>query len=215
MARAIEGLYAVTPETADTELLARMVEAAARGGAVLVQYRNKSGTDAARMEQLRRLAPVCRRHGARLIVNDSVELAREARADGVHLGRDDGDIATARRLLGPQAMIGVSCYDELPRAREAAAAGADYVAFGSFFPSSTKPGAVRASLDLLRQARRELDVPIVAIGGIDASNAALLIDAGADALAVVSALFDAADIEAGARRIARLFPATRKAAAQR
>jgi thiamine-phosphate pyrophosphorylase len=215
MAPAIEGLYAVTPETADTDLLARKVEAAVRGGAVLVQYRNKSGTDAGRIEQLRRLAPVCRRHGARLIVNDSVGLAREIHADGVHLGRDDGDIAAARRALGPQAVIGVSCYDELPRAREAARAGADYVAFGSFFPSSTKPGAARASLDLLRQARRELDLPIVAIGGIDATNAGQLVDAGANALAVVSALFDATDVEAEARRIARLFPATRKAAAQR
>jgi thiamine-phosphate pyrophosphorylase len=150
-----------------------------------------------------------------LIVNDSVALAREVAADGVHLGREDGDVAAARRALGPAAVIGVSCYDELQRARDARAAGADYVAFGSFFPSPTKPGAVRASLDLLRQARRELDLALVAIGGIGAQNAAGLIDAGADALAVVSALFDATDVEAQARRISRLFPALRPMAAQR
>jgi thiamine-phosphate pyrophosphorylase len=215
MAHAIEGLYAVTPDMADTDMLAHKVESAVRGGAAAVQYRNKSGTDAGRLEQLRRLAPVCRRHGAMLIVNDSVALARDAAADGVHLGRDDGDVGAARRMLGPAAVIGVSCYDDLQRARDARAAGADYVAFGSFFPSPTKPGAVRASLGLLRQARRELDLPIVAIGGIGVQNAAGLIDAGADALAVVSALFDAADVESQARRISRLFPALRTLAAQR
>ena len=215
MARPIEGLYAVTPEEPDTAALARRVEAAVRGGASLVQYRNKGGGDALRSEQARRIAPICRRYGARLIVNDSVALAREAQADGVHLGRDDGAVADARRLLGPSALIGVSCYDDLQRARDAARMGADYVAFGSFFASSTKPGAVRAGFDLLRQARRELDLPIVAIGGIDATNAASLVEAGADALAVVSALFDAADVEAEARRLVRIFPETRKTATQR
>lgn len=215
MARAIEGLYAVTPEEPDTAVLARKVEAAVRGGATLVQYRNKRGDDVLRAEQARRLAPICRRYGARLIVNDSAALAREAQADGVHLGKDDGAVAEARRLLGPSALIGVSCYDDLGRARDAERMGADYVAFGSFFASSTKPGAVRASFDLLYQARRELALPIVAIGGIDATNAASLVEAGADALAIVSALFDAADVEAEARRIVRIFPETRETAAQR
>jgi thiamine-phosphate pyrophosphorylase len=215
MRRVVEGLYAVTPETADTDGLVRKVEAALRGGARLVQYRSKTASLPARAEQLRQLAPVCRRYGARLIVNDSAELAREVRADGVHLGKDDGDVGTARRLLGAGVLIGVSCYDRLERARDAARAGADYVAFGSFFASSTKPGAVRASVELLRQARDELDVPIVAIGGIDAANAACLIEAGADALAVVSALFDAADVEAAARQFTRLFPEARQRAAQR
>ncbi len=211
----IEGLYAVTPETGDTEDLARKVEAAIKGGARCVQYRNKGAADALRLRQLQRLAPICRRAGALLIVNDSVELARDVEADGVHLGRDDGDVATARRVLGSRACIGVSCYDELQRAREAAANGADYVAFGSFFPSATKPGAVRADLDLLRRARQALDLPIVAIGGIDAGNAGRLIEAGADAVAVVSALFDAADVEAAARRFAELFPRIPQMAMQR
>ena len=211
----IEGLYAVTPETADIEDLARKVDAAIGGGARTVQYRNKNAPDALRLRQLQRLAPICRRSGALLIVNDSVELAREVQADGVHLGKDDGDVATARRVLGARACIGVSCYNELQRARDAAANGADYVAFGSFFPSATKPGAVRADLDLLRRARQALDLPIVAIGGIDAGNAGHLVEAGADAVAVVSALFDAADVGAAARRLAELFPRIPRLATQR
>jgi thiamine-phosphate pyrophosphorylase len=216
----IEGLYAVTQEEADDAVLERKVVAAMRGGAGMVQYRNKTGSMEFRARQLQRLAPVCRRHGARLIVNDSVELAREVRADGVHLGRDDGEVAAARRVLGASVLIGVSCYDDLQRAHAAVRDGADYVAFGSFFASTTKPGAVRASLDLLRQARQALDLPIVAIGGITVANGASLIAAGADALAVASALFGAADaqlpdVEAQARRFARLFPVTSASAAQR
>lgn len=208
MGRKISGLYAVTPDRTDTEGLARQVEAAVRGGAYFVQYRNKSAPASLRLEQARRLAAVCAKTGARMIVNDDAELAREAGADGVHLGRDDGEIDAARRLLGHGKLIGVSCYDELPRARAAAAQGADYIAFGSFYPSSTKPAAAHATLDLLHQAKRQISIPIVAIGGIDADNARALLDAGADSVAVVSALFDAADVETAARRISSLFAST-------
>ena len=205
MAAKVSGLYAVTPEMTDADLLSRKVEAAVRGGARIVQFRNKAGSRSLRLRQLERLVPICRRGGADLIVNDDAALAAEAGADGVHLGRDDGPVSAARRILGPHRWIGVSCYNDLQGARDAMESGADYVAFGSFFPSSTKPGAVNATLGLLREARKEIALPIVAIGGINAGNAGRLIQAGADAVAVVSALFDAADIEAEARLLSGLF----------
>lgn len=206
MAAKVNGLYAVTPELTDTDLLSRKVEAAVRGGARFVQYRSKMASRSLRIRQLERLIPICRRGGAGLIVNDDAEMANEVGADGVHLGVDDAAVAAARRILGAGRWIGISCYNKLQLARDAAEAGADYVAFGSFFPSTTKPGAARATPELLSQARQEIALPIVAIGGIDAGNAGLLIRAGADAVAVVSALFDAADVEAEARRLCALFP---------
>ena len=205
MGRTIRGLYAVTPDRPDTEALLRQVEAAVRGGAGFVQYRNKSAPQSLQLSQARRLAKLCGRLGARLIVNDDIDIALESGADGVHLGRDDGEVAAARQRLGKDRFIGVSCYDEMGRARAAVAQGADYIAFGSFYPSPTKPSAARATPDLLRQAKQAFPTPVVAIGGIDADNAGALIGAGADSVAVISALFDAADIESAARGIAALF----------
>lgn len=208
--RRLRGLYAVTPEVDDTSSLVRAVQAAIAGGAQAVQYRRKSATAYLLREQAAALAACCRSRGALFIVNDRPELAADVDADGVHLGRDDGDVAGARSLLGDAALIGVSCYDELDRARRLVEAGADCVAFGSMFASSVKPDAVRAPLALLH-AGRLLGVPVVAIGGIDASNAASLIHAGADAVAVISAVFAARDIEAAARAIARACDAAARA----
>ena len=205
MSKQVSGLYAVTPELADTAALTGKVDAALRGGARVIQYRSKSNDDSMRRSQAREIARLCRSTNAVFIVNDSLELAREVDADGVHLGKDDGDVVAARAVLGPGKLIGVSCYNEIARARAAQSQGADYVAFGSFFPSATKPLAARAGTELLQMAVSELALPIVAIGGINEDNAAGLISAGAGAVAVVSALFDAPDIEAQARRIARLF----------
>jgi len=199
------GVYAITPETADTEWLLAQVEAALAGGVAAVQYRDKSGDVARRHEQASELAALCRRFGAPLIVNDDLRLADLAGADGVHLGRDDGSIREARIILGKGKFIGASCYQSLELAQAAQAAGADYVAFGSFFASPTKPAAGRADADLLRAATRVLRIPIVAIGGITAANAPQLIDAGADSVAVLSALFDAADTRAAARALNQLF----------
>ena len=204
MRKTISGLYAITPGLADPELLAGKVEAALRGGARVVQYRNKAAGEPLRHEQAVRIARLCRAAGACFIVNDSIELARKVAADGVHLGKDDEGVGAARALLGPGKLIGVSCYNELWRARDAVAQGADYIAFGSFFPSPTKPGAGTAARDLLRAAK-EFSVPIVAVGGITPDNAAGLIEAGADAVAVLSAVFDAPDVERAARRVAGLF----------
>jgi thiamine-phosphate pyrophosphorylase len=205
MSKPVSGLYAVTPELHDSIALINKVDAALRGGASVIQYRNKSIADSLRRSQAGEIANLCRLRSALFIVNDSVALAREVDADGVHLGRDDGGVLAARTMLGPGKLIGVSCYNEIGRAREAVLQGADYVAFGSFFVSQTKPQALRAGAELLRIAASEISVPVVAIGGITEDNAAGLIAAGADAVAVVSALFDAVDVEAQARRFARLF----------
>ncbi|ARU30625.1 thiamine-phosphate diphosphorylase [Sulfuriferula sp. AH1] len=201
----IAGLYAITRETDDTGYLLTSVEAALRGGAAVVQYRDKSGDIARQHEQASELLIVCRRYHVPLIINDSLRLADLTGADGVHLGRDDGAIHEARIVLGHDKIIGVSCYQSLELAMAAQAAGADYVAFGSFFPSPTKPDAVHAELDLLREAARIIHLPMVAIGGITLSNATSLIDAGADAVAVISALFGSKDIEDTARQFADLF----------
>jgi thiamine-phosphate pyrophosphorylase len=199
------GVYAITPETADTERLLAQVEAALAGGVAAVQYRDKSGDVARRHEQASELVALCRKFGAPLIVNDDLRLADLADADGVHLGRDDGSLREARIILAKNKFIGASCYQSLELAQAAQAAGADYVAFGSFFASPTKPAAPRASLDLLRAAGPTLRVPIVAIGGITLANAPPLLDAGADSLAVLSALFDSPDIRAAARDLNQLF----------
>jgi thiamine-phosphate pyrophosphorylase len=184
----LAGLYAVTPDERDTALLSAQVAAAIEGGARAVQYRNKTASPALRVEQAAALARICAQRGALFIVNDDAVLARDVKADGVHLGEDDGDLAAARAIVGEGRLIGVSCYNDAQRARDFAAAGADYVAFGSFFPSQVKPGARRADVALLAGARA-LGVPVVAIGGITADNAGALTRAGADAVAVISAVF--------------------------
>ena len=203
--RAVSGLYAVTPDEPDTRVLVERVAAAISGGARIVQYRNKTASAALRLEQAQTLKRACDVHGAALIVNDHAELAAEVDAAGVHIGADDGDAAVARDTVGREKLVGVSCYRRLDLARAAEDAGADYVAFGSFFASTVKPGAVRAPLDLLREARAAVRVPIVAIGGITIDNAPALLDAGADAIAVISALFGADDVSAQARRFTALF----------
>ncbi|MEO8164628.1 MAG: thiamine phosphate synthase, partial [Betaproteobacteria bacterium] len=171
MNKRVSGLYAVTPELTDTGALVRKVEAALRGGARVVQYRTKSIGDSLRRIQAEELARLCRERNALFIINDSIELARWVDADGVHLGKHDADLSAARSALKPGKLIGVSCYNDMALARTATAQGADYVAFGSFFPSVTKPAALRADEQLLRIATTELDLPVVAIGGIDEHNA--------------------------------------------
>ncbi|MGH8617373.1 MAG: thiamine phosphate synthase [Burkholderiales bacterium] len=204
----MHGLYAITPEIEDTGTLAQRVADAIAGGARMVQYRHKTATPVLRRTQAEALLAVCRRAGVPLIINDDLALALELDADGVHLGRDDGDTAAARRQLGPRRLLGISCYNELDRAVAAQAAGADYLAFGAVYPSRIKPGAVHAPLALFATARARFPQPLVAIGGITADNARAVIDAGADALAVVSAVFDPADTRAAAARIAGLFAKT-------
>ncbi|MBA3902416.1 MAG: thiamine phosphate synthase [Rhodocyclaceae bacterium] len=201
----LKGLYAVTPDLADTADLLRRARLALEGGARLLQYRNKTAEAALRRGQAAALLRLSRDFGARLLVNDDLALALEIGADGAHLGREDGDLAAARAVLCPGKILGVSCYNEMERAREAKRIGADYAAFGSFFASATKPGAVRAPFELLAQAKRELGLPLAAIGGITLDNAPQLVGAGADLLAVISDLFEAADIRARASAYTQLF----------
>ncbi|MDT8448765.1 MAG: thiamine phosphate synthase [Wenzhouxiangellaceae bacterium] len=201
MAACKTGLYALTPVGLTGPDLLAAVCAALAGGAVWLQYRGKEHADPALAAEL---SSACRDAGAVFIVNDDVELAARVGADGVHLGRDDAPLEHARRVLGPDAIVGESCYDDLERAARFAGAGADYLAFGSMFASPTKPDAVRCPPDVLERARR-FGKPVVAIGGITLENAPALIEAGADLLAVISDLFEAPDIRARAEAYVRLF----------
>lgn len=197
------GLYLITPDEPDTPRLLDRV-AAVISHATWLQYRNKSADAALRSTQARALQALCRDAGVPLIINDDAQLARECGAAGVHLGEDDGGIAQARELLGGAAIIGASCYDDIGRAARMAAAGADYLAFGAFFPSSSKATTRRASTDLLHEALA-LGRPLVAIGGITADNAPALVAAGADLLAVIGGVFDAPDPAAAASALGEAF----------
>jgi thiamine-phosphate diphosphorylase len=207
---ALRGLYPVTSAAAcaDPARLLASVEAAIHGGARLVQYRDKENPPEMRLRFARMLVGICHHLGARLIINDDPELAASAGADGVHLGAADPPLAEARARLGRDALIGVSCGPDLTRAQAALDAGADYLAFGRFHPSRTKPDAPAADLDLLRQARARFALPLCAIGGIRPDNAAALVQAGADLIAAVDGVFsqpDAAAVEVAARAYARAF----------
>jgi len=186
------GLYLVTPDIDDTAALLARVRPLLTAGITWLQYRNKQASNPLRAEQAHALQLACAEAGVPLIINDDLALALAIGAAGVHLGEDDGDLAAARARLGPHAILGASCYDSLSRARRAVAAGADYVAFGAFFPTHSKTGTRQATPGLLADAG-ELGVPRVAIGGITPDNAPGLIDAGAELLAVIGAVFDAPD----------------------
>lgn len=200
----IKGLYAITPDETDTAELLRKVRLVLLGGAQVLQYRNKAADPALRLEQAKVLRELTHEFSVPLIINDDAVLARQVAADGVHLGGEDGSVIAARVQLGSGKLIGVSCYNRAALAHEAVRQGADYVAFGSFFSSTVKPDAAVALPDLLQQARREIAVPLVAIGGITVHNGAPLLEAGADALAVISAVFSAADIRDAARQFSVL-----------
>ncbi len=201
--KTLTGLYAIT-DGGQTDL-AHQVALALGGGVRIIQYRDKSSDLARRLTQAKELSAICQKQDAIFIINDDVELATAVNADGVHLGRDDPDISSARKQLGLDTIIGVSCYNRLDLARSAQDAGADYVAFGRFFPSKTKPHAVQAEISLLIQAKKALHIPIVAIGGITPENSASLIQAGADMLAVIQGLFGQKDIRATAEKFNQQF----------
>jgi thiamine-phosphate pyrophosphorylase len=203
--RGLRGLYAVTPTGLAPGILLQRVEQALAGGVALVQYRDKSDDRLQRATTAGALVTLCHRFGARLIVNDDLVLALAIDADGVHLGEDDGDLATARWALGFGKLLGASCYADFERARNAASVGVDYVAFGAVFASPTKPEAERAPLSLFARCRQELHIPCCAIGGITLANAPTVLAAGADLLAVVTDLFDAPDIASRAAGYRLLF----------
>lgn len=200
------GLYVITDPalTPPATIVSRCADAL-NGGARIIQLRDKSADHGARLAQAFELGRLCRTHDAVFIINDDARLAAECGADGVHIGREDHALTEARALLGEQAIIGVSCYNELERALDAEQQGADYIAFGRFYPSNTKPGAVQATPSLLEQARKRLSIPVAAIGGITAANTRPLIDAGADMVAVIEGVFGRPSPEQAARQIASHF----------
>ncbi len=200
------GLYAITPSGGRSQhRLLEAVEQAIAGGAVCLQYRNKEAPAAERRVQAMALADLCRRLGVPFIVNDALDLALEVRADGLHVGAADIACSAARAAFGDQGILGVSCYASLDRAIEAQSAGADYVAFGRFFTSWTKPAAVQADTALLQQAAARLSIPIVAIGGITPVNGRQLLEAGAHLLAAIHGVFGQEDVQSAARGYSRLF----------
>ena len=200
------GLYAITPDgPPDLDGLLRAATAALCGGAVILQYRRKTLARGVARREVEALLPVCERHGALLIVNDDVQLAEISGAHGVHLGREDGDYKALLSDPERRLLVGVSCYNSLQLARVAAASGVDYIAFGSIFPSATKPAAVHCPLSVIRTARQELSCPIVAIGGITPDNAGKVIAAGANFVAAIEGIFAAPDVEASAARYAKTF----------
>ena len=201
----LRGLYAITPDGLDEDALIDRVAPLLQGGVRIVQYRDKGQSLSRQKEMALALRVLCRKFDALLIINDSLPLALAVDADGVHLGGEDGDLAAARRILGPDKILGASCYADFSLALATAEAGADYVAFGAAFASPTKPSAVRADLSLFGRCRSELQIPACAIGGITLENAAPVVAAGAHMLAVITELFEAADGEARARAYQPLF----------
>jgi thiamine-phosphate pyrophosphorylase len=190
----MKGLYAIT-DTANlsSEIMLTRTEEILRAGAKLLQYRNKQADENTRLTEARQLIDLCKQYTVPLIINDDIALAVQMGADGVHLGKTDSSIADARKRLGDKAMIGCSCYNDLDRAQQAANSGADYIAFGAFSPSPTKPEAAHATLDIIQTAKQIFNLPVVAIGGITLENGQSLIEAGADMLAVISGLYASND----------------------
>lgn len=185
----LQGLYAITDSCLLSNTFASAIEQTLQGGSQIIQYRDKSSDTERRLEEAKTIRRLCDQHGALLIINDDLQLAIDANADGVHLGKDDPGIHLARERLGNEKIIGVSCYNQLQLAVDAEKAGADYVAFGAFFDSSIKPEAATAPVSIISEAKQRLAIPVCCIGGITADNAKQLIDAGADMLAVISEIF--------------------------
>ena len=205
LSSSIKGLYAITPDIADTDLLVKKVEAALQGGINILQYRNKQASHVLQTKQARAILPLCRQYNVPLIINDSVKLCLALDADGVHFGADDGGLAEVRTRIGKNKILGASCYNRFDLALVAQNQGADYVAFGACFASNTKPNAPVADLRLFTRARTELTIPCVAIGGINLQNASQAKQAGADAIAVIQAIFMVDDVSLASQQFSQLF----------
>ena len=206
----ISGIYAITPDLIDTTNLVMLTQQALIGGVQLIQYRNKIADNTLKLEQATLLSNLCHEFNTPLIINDDLDLAIKIGADGVHLGIEDITVAEARSRLGPEKIIGASCYNKLRYAIEAENNGADYVAFGAFYISSTKPGAVSAPISLLCRAKQYLQIPVVAIGGIDSENIVELIYKGADAVAVSRSIFNSINIQLETKKLSCIFERAQK-----
>jgi thiamine-phosphate pyrophosphorylase len=202
----MRGIYAITdPTLLADDKLDRYVDAALQGGIKMLQYRNKSADHGLRVKEAMRLQTLCQRYDIPLLINDDIQLCLAVGAAGVHLGQKDSTLREARRLLGGDAIIGITCYNNIEAARRAQTEGASYVAFGRFFPSRTKPDAAPATPQVLSAAKEQLQIPLVAIGGVNAENGASLIAAGADMLAVIDYLFSTPAVASRARELSKLF----------
>jgi thiamine-phosphate pyrophosphorylase len=202
----LQGLYAITDASLIPEQrFSATIEQALKGGARIIQYRDKSSDGDKRRQQARDIKALCEKYNAVFIVNDDLALTLEVDADGVHIGNHDTALNDARAQLGQDKIIGVSCYNDFQLALQAQANGADYIAFGSFFSSNIKPDAKRADMDLLRRAKLEIILPVCAIGGITHNNANSLIQSGADMLAVISDVFETEQVEQAAQAFSSLF----------
>lgn len=201
----LRGIYAITDPLLSAQELMPKVEAAIAGGISILQYRNKTAPDTQKFSEAQQLAALCKTHDVTFIVNDNIELALAVDAAGVHIGQLDSAIAIARNKLGHDKIIGVSCNNRLEYALTAQQQGADYIAFGRFYPSQTKPNAPQAALNLLAEARQQITLPITAIGGITAENASPLVQAGADMLAVIQGIFAQPDVYQATRQLAEIF----------
>jgi len=201
----MKGLYLVTPDWDDTQKLLEVSDAALRGGAVLLQYRHKTADAQLRKTQAAQLQALCRRYATPFIINDFVDLCIEIDADGIHVGGTDASVAHVRAAVGPTKIVGASCYGSMDLARDAHRAGASYVAFGGFYPSRVKKYEVSTRPEIIAQAKAEIPLPNVVIGGMTPENAAPLVAQGADMVAAISSVYMAADPEAAARRFTDLF----------
>jgi len=201
----MKGLYLVTPDWDDTQKMLEITEAGLRGGAALVQYRHKTASPALRKEQAQLLLALCRRYERPFIINDFIELCIELDADGIHVGGTDASVAQVRAAVGPDKIVGASCYGSMQLARDAHQAGASYVAFGGFYPSRVKKYEVTTKPEIITQAKREVPLPNVVIGGMTAQNSAPLVAHGADMVAAISSVYLADDPEEAARMFVKLF----------
>ncbi len=201
----ISGLYAITPDLENTNDLLNKVQQALEGRVQLIQYRNKLANEILRRKQAKLLLQLCREYGIPLIINDHLDLAIEIDADGLHVGQDDMSVTKARNQFGQDKIIGASCYNNLNLAVQAEKEGADYVAFGTFFSSLTKPNTISVTMDLVDQAKKKISLPIVAIGGIKLANARTVIQGGCAAVAVCNDLFHTENIKTTATQYSQLF----------
>lgn len=202
----LKGLYAITDENLIAEeTFSESIESALLGGVSIVQYRDKSADQKKRLQQAKAIRALCTQYQATCIINDDIELAKTVNADGIHLGKDDTELSYARQVLGEDAIIGISCYNDIDLAIDAEKNSADYVAFGTMFSSPTKPDAVCATPEMISRAKQQLSIPVCAIGGITGENIQQLIQHQADMAAVISSLFSADDIKTTANNLSQYF----------
>jgi thiamine-phosphate pyrophosphorylase len=201
----MKGLYLVTPDWDDTDKLVAASEQAITGGATILQYRHKTASEAQRAEQATALLTLCRRMNVPLIINDHIDLCEQLDADGIHVGGTDASVATTRMRVGKEKIVGASCYGDLQLARDAAAAGASYVAFGGFYPSRVKKYEVTTSPDIITRALAELDLPLCVIGGMTVENSRPLVTLGAHMVAAISSVYSVDDHRTAASSFASLF----------